>query len=251
MEIRLLGSGGWVPTPRRLTSCVYVREGERVLLLDAGMGVGRLFSQPELLDGVRRLDVLLTHWHLDHVAGLGFLTLHEAVPKPTLWGPGASVLGTSADEVLGRVLGPPFFSSSTAAARARFADIRDVEAGSVEIGGFALDVRVQPRHATPTLAIRLGDTFALCTDTGYDEDNVDFVRGVGVLLHEAVYAADDCDDDWHSAAGEAARIAAAAAVERLVLVHVDPGLADDGELARPAQARFAASEVGRDGLLAV
>lgn len=251
MEVRLLGSGGWVPTPRRLTSCIYVRDGERVLLLDAGMGVGRLFVQPELLEGVTRLDVLLTHWHLDHVAGLGFLTLHAAVPKPTLWAPGTSVLGTSADEVLGRVLGPPFFSSSTDAARARFADVRDVEAGSLEVGGFAVTLRVQPRHATPTLAIRLGDTFALCTDTGYDEENVEFVRGVQVLLHEAVYAADHSDDEWHSAAGEAARIAAAADVERLVLVHVDPGLPDDGELARHGRARFAATEVGLDGPLAV
>lgn len=251
MEIRILGSGGWVPTPQRFTSCIYVREGENLLLLDAGMGVGRLFAQPELLDGVTRVDVLLTHWHLDHVAGLGFLTLHQGMPKPTLWGPGASVLGTPATDVLGRVLGPPFFSSSTDAARARFAGVRDVEAGTVEIGRFRLQLRVQALHATPTLAIRLGDTFALCTDTGYDEANVDFVRGVRVLLHEAVYAADDCEDDWHSAAGHAARIAAAAGVERLVLVHIDPGLADDAELARHARARFAASEVGRDGPLAI
>lgn len=250
MELRLLGSGGWVPTPRRLTSCLYVREEAQVLLVDAGMGVGRLFAEPELLDGVERLDVLLTHWHLDHVAGLGFLTLHEDAPKPTLWAPGSAVLGTSADALLGRVLGPPFFSQSPDAARRRFAGVEEVSEGQVRIGALELRARVQPRHATPTLAFRLGDAWALCTDTGYDEDNVAFARGVRLLMHEAVYAADRCPDEWHCAAGDAARIAAAADVGRLVLIHLDPALDDDERLAGFARARFAASEAGRDGPLA-
>lgn len=238
-------------TPRRLTSCLYVREGEQVLLFDAGMGVGRLFAEPALLDGVSRVDVVLTHWHLDHVAGLGFLTLHDAGVKPTVWAPGAAVIGRPAPELLGDVLGPPFFSRSAEAARARFAGVHDLEEGEAEIGGYTLRLRIQRRHSTPTLAIRYGDVFALCTDTGYDEGNVEFARGVGVLLHEAVYAADRCPDEWHSAAGDAGRIAAAAEVGRLVLIHVDPGLADDDKLARYARAHFAASEVGRDGPLLV
>jgi ribonuclease BN (tRNA processing enzyme) len=234
-----------------LTSCLYVRDGDQVLLLDAGMGVGRLFAEPELLEGVARVDVVLTHWHLDHVAGLGFLTLHDARVKPTVWAPGAAVMGTSAVELLGDVLGPPFFSRSAEAARARFAGIHDLDAGEVEIGAFSLRVRVQRRHSTPTLAVRFGDVFALCTDTGYDEGNIEFARGVAVLLHEAVYAADRCPDEWHSAAGDAARIAAAADVGRLVLIHLDPNLADEGGLARFARAHFAASEVGHDGPLLV
>ena len=251
MDVRLLGSGGWVPTPRRMTSCLYVREGDRVLLLDAGMGIGRLFDEPELLEGVTRLDVVLTHWHLDHVAGLGFLTLHDQAPPPILWAPGTAVLGASAKALLARVLGPPFFSHSAEAAWDRFAEVHELEAGETQVNGFRLGVRVQQRHATPTLALRLGDHLALCTDTGYDEANADFARGARVLLHEAVYAGDTADDDWHSAAGEAARIADAAGVERLVLIHLDPGLEDDGEaeLERHARAHFAASEVGQDGPL--
>jgi ribonuclease BN (tRNA processing enzyme) len=250
VQVRLLGSGGWVPTPRRLTSCLYVRDGSQVLLVDAGMGVGRLFDEPKLLDGVDRLDVLLTHWHLDHAAGLGFLTLHEGAPKPTVWAPGTAVMGASAEDLLGRLLGSPFFSQSAEAARGRFAGVEEVEEGSFRIGAFELRARVQRRHATPTLAYRHGSAWALCTDTGYDDGNVSFVRGVRVLLHEAVYAADRCDDEWHCAAGDAARIAAAADVGRLVLIHTPPGL-DDDELAGFARARFGASEAGRDGPLAV
>ncbi len=40
-------------------------------------------------------------------------------------------------------------------------------------------------------------------------------------------------------------------VERLVLVHINPEDCDDDELATSARAHFAASEVGRDGLVLV
>jgi ribonuclease BN (tRNA processing enzyme) len=160
-------------------------------------------------------------------------------------------MGVPAAELLGRVLGPPFFSRSAGAARARFADVHDLEEGIADVGGFRLQLRVQARHATPTLAIRFADAFALCTDTGYDEGNVDFARSVDVLLHEAVYAADRCPDEWHCAGGDAGRIAAAADVGRLILIHVDPALTDDDHLAAYARAHFTASEVGSDGPLSV
>jgi ribonuclease BN (tRNA processing enzyme) len=56
-------------------------------------------------------------------------------------------------------------------------------------------------------------------------------------------------DPSHTAAGEAGRLAARAAVERLVLVHINPEGCDDDELATSAREHFEASEVGRDGLV--
>ena len=37
----LLGSGGWIPTATRETTCVLVRDGEHALILDAGTGLRR------------------------------------------------------------------------------------------------------------------------------------------------------------------------------------------------------------------
>jgi ribonuclease BN (tRNA processing enzyme) len=70
MKAWILGSGGWIPTERRETLCVLVRTRRHGLLLDAGTGLQRLLSTPELLDGVQTLDIALTHFHLDHVCGL-------------------------------------------------------------------------------------------------------------------------------------------------------------------------------------
>src|SRR5205823_3641748 len=53
------------------TACVEVRgAGGGVLVLDAGTGIRRLGAS--LPAGLRRVDVLLTHLHMDHIQGLGF-----------------------------------------------------------------------------------------------------------------------------------------------------------------------------------
>lgn len=46
-----------------------VRDGTQALILDAGTGLRRLVTQPEYLDGVTRIDIALTHFHLDRASG--------------------------------------------------------------------------------------------------------------------------------------------------------------------------------------
>jgi ribonuclease BN (tRNA processing enzyme) len=61
-------------------------------------------------------------------------------------------------------------------------------------------------------------------------------------------AADTTDDPIHSAAGEAARVAAAAGAERLVLCHVNPTPGSEDGLVEAARAHFEAAEVAEDGM---
>jgi ribonuclease BN (tRNA processing enzyme) len=248
MDVRILGSGGWMPTDRRETACVYLREGADVLLLDAGSGFRRLATDPELLAGVERLHVALSHFHLDHTAGLIGLPAVKAVSRREVWAPGRLIGGASGEEMIHRLLDPPFLAGKPADVTGAMLTAVHERDTDTEIGPFGLELRVQPLHNGPTLALKVNGELAYCTDTAYDEENVAFVRGARTLLHEAFWAGDRTDDDQHSAAGEAARIAAAAGVERLVLVHVNPVADGDDELARFARARFEATEVGRDGI---
>jgi ribonuclease BN (tRNA processing enzyme) len=243
----LLGSGGWLPTDGRETSCLYVREGGRVLLVDAGSGLRRLITDPGLLDGVERLDVVLTHFHLDHVVGLCAL---PALKLPVeLWAAGRALLGTAARELLHRLLDPPFLLRDPADLDEFLADVHELEPGPVEIGPFRVETRVQARHPQPTLGVKLGGSVVFCTDTAFDEGTIEFARGARVLVHEGFHAAETCDEDGHTAAGDAGRLAAAAGVERLILVHLHPTLADEERLLGFARPHFPAVEVGRDGLV--
>ena len=243
MEVRLLGTGGWLPTDERETACMYVRSGPDVLLLDAGTGARRLITEPALLAGVERLHVVLSHFHLDHVMGLAALAGLDL--EREIWMPARHLAGMPADEVFERLVGPPFFTGTDVVGTPRELD------GGREIGPFQVEIRVQHQHPGKTIAVKVDGKLAYCIDTAYDPENIGFARGASILLHESFWSADTTDDPGHTAAGEAGRLAAESGVERLVLVHINPEDCDDDELATSARAHFAASEVGRDGLVLV
>jgi ribonuclease BN (tRNA processing enzyme) len=246
VRAKLLGSGGWLPTGRRETACLFLRDDGHALVLDAGTGLRRLVTDPSLLDGVERVSVVLTHFHLDHVAGLASAPA-LAEREVDVWAPARLLGHGSARSLLERLLGPPFLAGRPELLQSWLPDVRELGPAQ-QIGSFEVATRVQPQHPGSSVAIRVDDTLALCTDTAYDAENVQFARGVGVLLHEAFHRGEETDDQTHSAAGEAARVAAAAEVERLVLVHVKPTETDDDALLDGARTAFPAAVVATDGL---
>jgi ribonuclease Z len=231
-----------MPSDVRETACTLVRDGPVGLLLDAGTGVRRLVTDPAPVEDLERLHVCLTHFHLDHVIGL-FYVGELGIPIE-VWGGGEILEATPTAELVRRLIESPFAPPSFAAS---FPEVHELREGEQEVGPFELRVRRQPLHTNPTLALRIGDELVLCTDTGYDEENAGFARGARVLLHEAFEADDTIEDPAHTAAGEAARIAAAAGVERLVLIHLNPLDASDETLLSSARKFFVATEIGRDG----
>jgi ribonuclease BN (tRNA processing enzyme) len=232
-----------MPSDQRETASALVRDGDAALLLDAGTGVRRLAIDPRPLEGVTRVHICLTHFHLDHVIGL-FYAADLGVPVE-IWGGGEVLEATPTADLVARLLASPFAPPSFIRS---LPDVHELREGDQLVGPFHVRARKQPLHTNPTLALRVGDELACCTDTAYDEANAEFARGARVLLHEAFVAADSTSDRGHTAAGEAARIAAAAGVERLVLIHLNPLDADDDALLAFARSNFAATEVGRDGL---
>jgi len=242
MDGMLLGSGGWIPTRRRETCCALLREGPRALVIDAGTGLQRLVEHPELLDGVKSVDVVLTHFHLDHIVGLGYLPALQLPERTTIWGAGQRLGGVSTGALLERFLGEPFFSAPLAEAASAVHEIED----NADIGPFSIRTRVQEFHAVPTLALRIGDMLTYCTDTAPDPGNIGFAAGSQVLLHDAWYAQATSDDGNHSAGGDAGRIAREAGVRRLVLIHINPLQETDEPLAESARHEFPGAEVGFD-----
>lgn len=185
MRAWILGTAGWMPTAERQTTCVLVREGERALLLDAGTGGARLVSEPRRLDGVARLDVLLTHFHLDHVCGLLYLP-GTGLPV-RVHAPGSWLYGTPSAQLLDPLLRAPISPFGPDAP----VEVRELDSGVGEIAGFPIAVCAQPRHWAPTAGIRVGDSLALVTDTAFDDGSAGFAAGVRHLLHEAWSTSED------------------------------------------------------------
>jgi ribonuclease BN (tRNA processing enzyme) len=241
VEVRLLGSGGFTPSDRRETACALVRKGDDGLLIDAGTGARRLLTDRSLLDGVARLHVVLTHFHLDHMGGLFYLV--DADRPLTVWGGGQLLEGIATRSLVERLLGSPFAPESFLE---DFGDVRELSEGENGVGSFSVRARVQALHSNPTLALRIDDAIVWCTDTQYDAGNVDFARGARVLFHDSFTAG---GSRHHTAAREAAELAAAAEVERLVLIHLDPTVDADDAFLAAAEPIFPAVEVAHDGLV--
>ena len=113
MNITLWGVRGSIPTTRPdtkeyggNTSCVEVEADGRLLILDAGSGIqGLNFSRN--LDN-SRIDILLTHLHIDHIQGLGFFNpLFNSSKEVHIWGPVSKA--ASLRSRLGRYFSPPLF----------------------------------------------------------------------------------------------------------------------------------------------
>jgi ribonuclease BN (tRNA processing enzyme) len=179
-------------------------------VLDAGTGLHRLITEPERLAGVARIDLALTHFHLDHVCGLIYL---PGLPVlPTIHAPGAWLYGTPSAKLLAPLLDAPISPSPLRPV------IRELRAGVQEIGAFTLTARAQPRHWHPTAGLRVFDRLALITDTGYDPGSAELARGVEHLLHEAWTPGDAFD----ASEEDASRVAREAGAGRLTPIHLHP-----------------------------
>jgi phosphoribosyl 1,2-cyclic phosphodiesterase len=248
MRVTIWGTRGSVAAPGAdtaryggNTACVEVRAmDDTVLVLDAGTGIRRLGSL--CCQGNRRVDLLLSHLHMDHIQGLGFFApLYDDRMEVHIWGPSSQTLSLHAR--LGRYLSPPFFPVHLRDLACRLT-LHEVPCGEFAVGPFRV-ASALVCHPGPTVGyrIRCGDAelaylpdhepalgareFPLSADW---TSGVALARDVDLLIHDAQYDGAEYRDHvgWgHSTAEHAIRFAALAGAARLVAFHHDPGHSDD------------------------
>lgn len=166
MNVRVWGTRGSLPTPGAQTSsyggntaCVEVRaDPKSVVVLDAGTGVRQLGQQ--LPTTISRVDILLTHLHMDHIIGLGFFdVLHRAGLDVHIWGPASAVLGLRGR--LTRYLSPPLFPVRIRDLECSLA-LHDVPFGTFSVPGLEVSADLVC-HPGPTVGYRLTDGTATVT----------------------------------------------------------------------------------------
>jgi ribonuclease BN (tRNA processing enzyme) len=244
--LTILGSGGWFPAHGRQTASALLRSDDRAIMIDAGTGIATLVERPELLGGLDRLDILLTHFHLDHVAGLAVLPAVGLCPRTTVWGPGKLLYGSPTAEVLDRLTHEPVHPVPF---EQQDIEVHDLTGDEVELAGIRVAIRRQDRHSAPTLAFRFDDQLAWITDTAYDPASASFAQGCATLAHEAWFTtADPRNADIHSSSAQAARVANDADIDRLLLIHLPPFHRSIEQLVDEARAICPFAEPAIDGL---
>lgn len=247
MRVDLWGTRGSVasPGPETIryggnTSCVGVEGKDGTLLsLDAGTGLRRLGMAIE--GKVRRIDILLTHLHLDHIQGLGFFKpLFDRDVEVHIWGPPSTTARLHTR--LSRYLSPPLFP-----VRLRELDclltLHDLSSQTFDIGPFEIETALVC-HPGPTLGYRIregGKVLAYLPDhepalgkrrfpdlpewtSGWD-----LIRDADLLIHDSQFFGHEIGDHlgWgHSSLDQTVALAEAAGVRRLVPFHHDPAHTD-------------------------
>lgn len=259
MDVTLLGTMGWMPRGARETTCFAVREGSSLLLVDAGTGLRRLLD-PEhatLLEGATDVHLLLSHYHLDHVCGLAYLSGVLPGRDVVIHPPGESMTGIEPLAAVAGLLRRPYNPVDLAEmTRVRVEPTRE---GDNDIAGHVVRVRPQ-QHTDTSVSFRVDDGLVIATDTQVDPAAVPFAAGAGLWLHEAWYWAGDpglaaVPEELrpglaaHSEAKAVAGLAAEAGVGRLVFVHLNPLAGETSFLAMrdAARVRFPHTDVVVDG----
>ncbi len=222
------------------TSCVEVCGPHgTVLVLDAGTGLRRLGAA--LPRSLRRVDLLLTHLHMDHLQGLGFFgPLYNPAMEVHIWGPASTTQTLGAR--LARYLSPPLFPVHLHDLPCRL-ELHEVPCGDFEIGEFRVSASLVC-HPGPTVGYRIETDSARLAYMPDHEPALGARRfpiggewtsgyvvaqGVDLLIHDAQYSHDEytAHIGWgHSSLPHALAFAALADVRRLVLFHHDPSHTD-------------------------
>lgn len=262
MKIRFWGVRGSIPAPGPdtiryggNTACVSIHtKSDGLVIIDMGTGLmhlGNALMAGPFGKGAGRASILLSHTHWDHIQGLGFFPpVFIAGNQFTVWGPGGSPAVLEA--ILEGQMDPNFSPLQSLKNFSAKFDVRAVTCGRpFEAEGLTITAREHAHGAATALAFKIvedGRTFVYCSDVGQPTpdalpapDLLAFLRGADVLLHDTTYRpAEQATrrNRGFSTYEDAAAVAAAAKVGRLVMFHYDQDYSDDDvdELARACRA---------------
>ena len=252
MQIHCLGTTGYHPSDHRETSC-YMLASDGIVL-DAGTGAYRLAP----LIKTDSIDILLSHAHLDHVAGLTFLLdvfFQRPVSTVRVWGEAAKLQAIQ-DHLFHELIFP-------VPLKVHWMPIDDhpsfeIGIGSVQAGRSPVTVDWIPQdHPGGSVGYRLkwanpSKTLIYATDTIGDlsESTRQWMEDADMLMHECYFC--DHEQEWalktgHCWTSRAAEIARNAKVKKLLLTHINPlALGDDPVEIEKAIRLFPASHIAKD-----
>ena len=256
----LLGTGGWIPTSRRETTCALLSRGESLFIFDAGTGLARLLERRfrDELKPEREVHLFLSHFHLDHIAGLVYLPAMFRGRTVHLHAPAADITGQEPLEIVSSIVGKPFNPQPLSEFPVDL-KIEPITEGRHQVAGASIGVRKQI-HPDPSVAYRVDDLMVFATDTARDPGTVAFARGARLLVHEAWIDGKEEEDPAteqiaretyvaHSSARQCAEMAAAAEVGELILCHLNPLRSERylEQMLASAQKIFLATSMLKDG----
>jgi ribonuclease Z len=262
LHVVLCGAGSPLPDPARSGPCVGVVAGSTLFVVDAGAAAARSLALMGLPPD-RTAAVFLTHFHSDHIDGLGELALQRWAggghdePLPLVGPSGVESVAAGFNQAYrldagyrvahhGEEVVPPTGAGLEArpfAPPAAGAPVVVWDADGTKVTAF----RVDHAPVDPALGYRFdhaGRSVVISGDTKQSDEIARVARGVDLLVHEALApqlvgilteALEQADRartaritvdilDYHATPVEAAQTAERAGARHLLFYHVVPPL---------------------------
>lgn len=265
IKMTIFGSSGWMPTEKRQTSCYCLEYNDRLIILDAGAGLSRFAESAgkTMMKKYPEITIILSHYHLDHINGLIYLPRFFRDKTVHIAGPGKSIYGRSVEDILTRLITPPFFGRPLKKFPLKI-KFHDLNEGEQNLNGIPLNSIVQ-EHRDPSLGINIDSTVAYITDTSCSPQTISFARNCQLLLHECWFDSQDYIQakynsqsfpelrsllKSHSHIDGAVDIALKANVHSLMMIHLNPAYSENrlSKMSSYAKKIFTRSILAADGL---
>jgi len=249
VKLKVWGARGSVPAPgpemNRYggnTSCVELELSDgSTLIIDAGTGI-RGLGVGIASANLPKINILLTHLHLDHIQGLMFFApCFRSESDITIWGPSSPE--ASLEERIARYISAPL---SPVEVRELPCDVSFLDAPPSQWEVGPATIRAESvTHRGPTLGYRITDgdtTLAYISDhepgLGAPLDSLepewisgyDLAHGADLLIHDCQYTDEEYPDHvgWgHSRLTDTLTFARRVEAKQLLLFHHDPLHSDE------------------------
>ncbi|MBI5544528.1 MAG: MBL fold metallo-hydrolase [Deltaproteobacteria bacterium] len=240
ISVRFWGVRGSIPAPGFATvgfggntSCVEVRAGDDVVILDMGSGLRMLGES--MGRAPAKASLFLSHYHWDHIQGLPFFgPAYNPASALDIYGPVRE--GRDVRSILSGQMVAPYFPVTLEAFRARIGFHTVADGQTIRIGATRVTAS-ELNHPNGVLAYRVeheGKAVVYATDTEHgtaaDRALVALAHDAEALIYDSMYTDDEYTGSktgWgHSTWSAGLQIVQKAGAKRLVLFHHEPTRTD-------------------------
>lgn len=214
MKLTILGNNGPYPSAGGACSGYLIEDKNTKILLDCGNGV---ISNLQKIINIKELDaIIITHLHNDHVGDIFVLKYAFGIMKQ---------MGDFDKKIMVYTASDDKYLLSNMNYNDVFEIIKINDEKEIIINDINISFN-RTIHPVETYSVKLtkGDKkFVYSSDTSYNENIIEFSKGVDLLLIEAgVLEKDRLKDTPHLSAKQAGVIVEKANVKRALLTHLWP-----------------------------